>query len=457
MAATTKLTPTLARPRPPNNPPCVHSSRPQGCKLDEASPDSGPVVPSKFLREEQVFITSSPNQEVNAVKYLGHRRRSKKSNGVGGADEGQEFDVVETIGMDVTNLSTAHASYSLFKSLGVFEGPISCMVFSPHGKFLAFSTWVYFNQTARYSLVTASLHGQVCLWHLEGDHKVLRPANSNVSLPGQVVALAVDSDVVLIRGYCARVAISTIDGTVVVMSLTSVTFKPNPVYQSKIEALIPKNLAFVPPLDSDSRQESSGQPGVNEGLSDLLVFSHLSRRSYRLDLEGRCIYHMTDGPEKMASVCMMQNGQKFLSWTGNQFELVDLAEGRKSIKSFPVGQLSRLLPKHGVFTRKDTVVVCGTDEAHASVFDPSPYRTTRGLQAYASPSDNTDDIVAIASSNLTDESQVVLFRECQDRPEESVSTARVNPAVYRVLKWLDNIYAIPLFGFVLAYCGRLFT
>ena len=32
--------------------------------------------------------------------------------------------------------------------------------------------WVYFNQTARYSLITASLHGQVRLWHLEGDHKV---------------------------------------------------------------------------------------------------------------------------------------------------------------------------------------------------------------------------------------------------------------------------------------------
>ncbi|KAL1657641.1 hypothetical protein GGF50DRAFT_121641 [Schizophyllum commune] len=401
--------------------------------------------------------------------------------------------------MDVTSLPTSHISYSLFKSLGVFEGPISCMVFSPHGKFLAFATmhqlyvfdvasaasveiaspnsadaldtvslaWVYFNQTARYSLITASLHGQVRLWHLEGDHKVLRPANSNVSLPGQVVALAVDSDVVLIRGHCARVAISTIDGTIVVMSLTSATFKPNPIYQSKIEASIPKNLAFAPPLDSDSRQESSGQPGGNEVLSDLLVFSYVGRSIYRLDQGGRCIYHMTDGPEKMASVCMTQDGHKFLSWTGNQFELIDLAEGRKSIKVFPVGQLSRLLPKHGIFTKKDTIVVCSTDEAHASVFDvssgallqrlPSPLPIAQRVVAYSSPSDNSDDIVAMASCNLMDESQVVLFRECQDRPEEPASTARVNPAVYRVLEWLNNIYAIPLFVFVLAYCGRLFT
>ena len=68
---------------------------------------------------------------------------------------------------------------------------------------------------------------------------------------------------------------------------------------------------------------------------------------------------------------MTQDGHKFLSWTGNQFELIDLAEGRKSIKVFPVGQLSRLLPKHGIFTKKDTIVVCSTDEAHASVFDVS--------------------------------------------------------------------------------------
>ena len=61
------------------------------------------------------------------------------------------------------------------------------------------------------------------------------------------------------------------------MSLTSATFKPNPIYQSKIEASIPKNLAFAPPLDSDSRQESSGQPGGNEVLSDLLVFSYVGR------------------------------------------------------------------------------------------------------------------------------------------------------------------------------------
>ena len=61
-------------------------------------------------------------------------------------------------------------------------------------------------------------------------------------------------------------------------------------------------------------------------------------------------------------------------------KLFDLAEGRKRVKSFSVGARNRLLPKHAAFTKSDTVLVCGTDEGHAAVFDVSAASVVQRLE-----------------------------------------------------------------------------
>ncbi|KAL1697932.1 hypothetical protein EV121DRAFT_274766 [Schizophyllum commune] len=197
------------------------------------------------------------------------------------------------------------------------------------------------------------------------------------------------------------------------MGLTNAAFKVKPVYQSKAENSIPKSIAFVPPIDPNPRQEHSEQPGVGEYTSDLLIFSYVNGSISRLDCEGNCIHQMNDGPGTMrASVCMMQCGTKFLADTGGDFELFDLAEGRKRVKSFSVGARNRLLPKHAAFTKSDTVLVCGTDEGHAAVFDVSaasvvqrlegPYPNVQHIAVHANA---TDDLVAIAAGSVKDTSQ----------------------------------------------------
>ncbi|KAI3998090.1 hypothetical protein K525DRAFT_275625 [Schizophyllum commune Loenen D] len=223
------------------------------------------------------------------------------------------------------------------------------------------------------------------------------------------------------------------------MGLTNAAFKVDPLIQFKVDArqFIPKSLAFAPPAHSG--QGPAGATDAGEVSLDLLIFAYIGGSIFRLDQDGRCIQHITDGPEKMSSVCMMRSGTKFLAYTGDEFELIDLAEGRKCLKVFSVGPRNSLPPKHAVFNKNDTIVVCGTDEGYASVFDVSTSLLLQRLESrypyvqhVAAFANSSNDLVALSGTDLQNASQVDLFRRCHHPPKDPPpSSTPANPGVLR--------------------------
>ncbi|KAI5895816.1 WD40 repeat-like protein [Schizophyllum commune H4-8] len=300
------------------------------------------------------------------------------------------------------------------------------------------SAWLYFESTGLDVLVLGSQRGDVVLWQWDADDGVFNTGASGRHSAEDTQILSIDTHKVTVayeeRG---RIAVGTDDGRLNIWSIPPLADKLRLKYSIKLEpAVRPKTVKF------------------DKSSQDVIVFSLTGGIITVIDFQtGTTVGSTDDGPRIMASVAIDYVNSMMAAYTGSAFELLSLRT-RKRIKSIASEAPNVYYPISVVFGEGGEVLLAGTDQGHALLYDIAEGRIRQILdypkgglvQQVAASTMDDGYYFALAGSTICRPADVILYLTIR-------TAARVGSAVYLSLLLLllhlllflcyyDSLYAV---------------
>ncbi|KAJ3769382.1 WD40-repeat-containing domain protein, partial [Lentinula raphanica] len=244
--------------------------------------------------------------------------------------------------------------------------PLPHMLFAPQNPkyVITASAWIYFQKTNRHVLIIGSMRGDILLWDWTEETKAFNllyrvsPINDSFD---EILSIDIHEQDVA-SGRIGRVVASTANRLVSVWTLTS-SGEFSKVFTTTLDAnLKPKTVRMC------------------KKTRDIVVFPLYGGEIVRLDYKtGAVKSRKSPGPGRMGSVALNRAGDKFVAYTGKNFQLYHLGN-LEILKTFIAEMPVVFYPKQVVFGESESIIVGGSDHGCALVFDVESERLIQTLQ-----------------------------------------------------------------------------
>ncbi|KIK50921.1 hypothetical protein GYMLUDRAFT_182088 [Collybiopsis luxurians FD-317 M1] len=246
------------------------------------------------------------------------------------------------------------------------------MLFAPQNPryIITCSAWAYFHKSNLYVLLLGSMQGNVILWNWSDTTKVSNRCSS-LRLLYRVPPFNDELDEILCidvheletaTGILGRVAVATANWIVSVWTLTSAGKFSRAFFTTLLDGFNPKTIHFC------------------KDMQDILAFSFYGGKIIQLHYKtGAIKSYKSHGPGVMGSVALSKASDKFLAYTGQNFQLFNHSN-LKVLKTFYAEIPLVLFPKHVVFGESENIVVGGSDQGGALVFDANTEEMIQRLE-----------------------------------------------------------------------------
>ncbi|KAJ3872010.1 WD40-repeat-containing domain protein [Lentinula edodes] len=325
--------------------------------------------------------------------------------------------------------------YNLFATLGGLRDAVLSVNFSAHGKFISAagyngvivwdletslpvalpiqrfhlekpehvypaSVWIYFNKSSRHVLLLGSLDGQITAWDWNSEAMTFECVRLPVSHHPESQILSLDVHQLHVETkHRARIIASFAD-----RSVKSWTVSPdgnlNHVFTVQMEDFIPKSVRF----HTESR--------------NIYIFAMKGGKRVLLDYQTGAIISCIDkGCDVMASVSLDQPRNRFVTYSGLDFQLFSLAN-LSHIRTYQDEPPIISYPKQVAFAENGTKIVAGTDRGKVLIYNTESGQLDQTLiyvkgnlvQPVAAASFDGMHYIAAAGSTLKMPSEVLVWR-----------------------------------------------
>ncbi|KAJ3833536.1 WD40-repeat-containing domain protein [Lentinula raphanica] len=306
--------------------------------------------------------------------------------------------------------------------------PLPHMLFAPQNPryVITASAWIYFQKTKRHVLIIGSMRGDILLWEWTEEAKafnLLYRVNPIDDSLDEILSIDIhDQDVA--SGRIGRVVASTSNRLVSVWTLTSSGGFSKVFTITLDDGLKPKTVRMC------------------KTTRDIFVFPLYGGEIIRLDYKtGAVKSRKSPGPGRMGSVALNRASDKFVAYTGKNFQLYRLGN-LEILKNFTAEAPAVLYPKQVIFGESERVIVGGTDRGCALVYDVESERVIQTLkypagslvQPVSTYTLTGRHLVAIAGSTQEQPADVILFEKLvpQAATQDSLSLSDNPDAVKSV-------------------------
>ncbi|KAJ3831798.1 WD40-repeat-containing domain protein [Lentinula raphanica] len=295
--------------------------------------------------------------------------------------------------------------WDLSNSATSVSTPLPHMLFAPQNPryVITASAWIYFQKTKRHVLIIGSMRGDILLWEWTEETKAFNllyrvtPIDDSVD---EILSIDIHEQDVA-SGRIGRVVASTSNGLVSVWTLTSSG------EFSKV---------FTITLDNNLKPKTVR---MCKATRDIFVFPLYGGEIIRLDYKtGAVKSRKSPAPGRMGSVALNRGSDKFVTYTGKNFQLYRLGN-LEILKNFTAEAPAVLYPKQVVFGESERVIVGGTDRGCALVYDVESegviqtlrYPSGSLVQPVSTCTLPGRHLVAIAGSTQEQPADVILFEK----------------------------------------------
>ncbi|KAJ3745950.1 WD40-repeat-containing domain protein, partial [Lentinula raphanica] len=235
------------------------------------------------------------------------------------------------------------------------------------------SSWLIFEQENLYVLILGSMRGDLLVWSWRESYPtfVSMTRAESIQMNDQVLSLDVRERAVP-SGRSGRIVVATGSGRVAAWSL-SIKGELSQIFSVTLEpGILPRTIRFT--------------------KKDIVAFARTGGTVVNLDPKtGQVTLKRSSGPAVMGSVSLDNKTDRFVAWTGQNFDMFTLSN-LAFVRTF-VGRAPLVhFPKHVAFVEAGEKVVGGTDAGHAILYD---VRTGREKQILNYPRSGLVQQVAV--------------------------------------------------------------
>ncbi|KAJ3797279.1 WD40-repeat-containing domain protein [Lentinula boryana] len=285
------------------------------------------------------------------------------------------------------------------------SAPLPHMLFAPQNPkyVITASVWTYFQKTNRHILILGSMRGDILLWDWSEEAKrfnLLYRVHPMNDMQDEILSLDVHEQTVA-SGRIGRVVASTANRCISVWTLSSAG-EFNKVFSTTLgHNLKPKTVRMC------------------KITRDVFVFPLYGGEILRLDYKtGAIKSRRSPGPGRMGSVALNHTADKFVTYTGKNFQLYRLGN-LEILKNFTAEAPVVSFPKQVAFGELETIVVGGTDRGCALVYNIESEEVVQRLSypggSLVQPVSTFTlpgcHLIAIAGSTQEQPSSVILFEK----------------------------------------------
>ncbi|KAJ3766492.1 WD40-repeat-containing domain protein [Lentinula raphanica] len=290
--------------------------------------------------------------------------------------------------------------------------PLPHMLFAPQNPkyVITASAWIFFQKTKRHVLIIGSMRGDVLLWEWTEETKAFNllyrvsPMNDT---PDEILSIDIHEQDVA-SGRIGRVVASSANRLVSVWTLTS-SGEFSKVFTTTLdENLKPKTVRMC------------------KKTRDVFVFPLYGGEIIRLDYKtGAIKSRISPGPGRMGSVALNHTSDKFVAYTGKNFQLYRLAN-LEILKTFTAETPVVFYPKQVVFGESERIIVGGTDRGCALVYD---VESEGIIQSLKYPSGNL--VQPVSTFTLPGRYLVAIAGSTQEQPADVILYEKLIPHINR--------------------------
>ncbi|KAJ4001074.1 WD40-repeat-containing domain protein, partial [Lentinula boryana] len=281
--------------------------------------------------------------------------------------------------------------------------PLPHMLFAPQNPkyVITSSAWVYFQKNKRHILLLGSMRGDMILWDYRSDIKsfqVLYRVPPMENTTDEILSMDVyEQDIS--PGRVGRVVAATASRHITVWTLSS---------SGEFSQV------FTTMLDENINPKTVRMCKITR---DIFVFPFYGGEILCLDYKtGAIKSRKSHGPAMMGSVALSNASNKFVAYTGKNFQLYRLTT-LEVLKTFSAGTPVVMFSKTVAFGESDNIVVGGTDRGCALIYEVNTEEILQALNyprgGLVQPTITLPDrhLVAIAGSTAQQPAEVILFEK----------------------------------------------
>ncbi|KAJ3809721.1 WD40-repeat-containing domain protein [Lentinula aff. lateritia] len=297
--------------------------------------------------------------------------------------------------------------------------PLPHMLFAPQNPkyVITASVWIYFQKNNHHVLILGSMRGDILLWDWNEEARrfnLLYRVHPMNDTQDEILSIDVYEHEVA-SGRIGRVVASTANQYVSVWTLSSSG------EFSKV---------FSTTLDHDLKPKTVK---MCKKTRDIFVFPLYGGEILCLDYKtGSIKSRKSPGPGRMGSVALSNACDKFVAYTGKNFQLYRLGN-LEILKNFTAEAPLVLFPKQVVFGESETIVVGGTDRGCVLVYDVETEEVIQRLnypdgslvQPVSTFTVPGRHLIAIAGSTQEQPAHVILFEKHLAQVPQDVPSGRL--------------------------------
>ncbi|KAJ3927700.1 MAG: WD40-repeat-containing domain protein [Lentinula lateritia] len=293
--------------------------------------------------------------------------------------------------------------------------PLPHMLFAPQNPkyIITASVWIYFQKNNRHVLILGSMRGDILLWDWNEEARrfnLLYRVHPMNDTQDEILSIDVYEHEVA-SGRIGRVVASTANQYVSIWTLQSKCVKRPEIFLSSrymaVKCMSHCHIAVIRTFMSSARL-----------CLDYKTGSIKSRKS--------------PGPGRMGSVALSNACDKFVAYTGKNFQLYHLGN-LEILKNFTAEVPLVLFPKQVVFGESETIVVGGTDRGCVLVYDVETEEVIQRLnypdgslvQPVSTFTVPGRHLIAIAGSTQEQPAHVILFEKHLAQVPQDVPSGRL--------------------------------
>ncbi|KAH7873339.1 WD40-repeat-containing domain protein [Lentinula edodes] len=292
--------------------------------------------------------------------------------------------------------------------------PLPHMLFAPQNPkyVITAAVWVYFHKNNRHILLLGSMRGDVILWNWTEESQSFNllyrvpPMND---IQDEILSMDVHEQEIA-SGRIGRVVVATANRCINVWTLSS-SGEFSKVFSTILDDnLKPKTVRMC------------------KKTRDIFVFPLYGGEILRLDYKSGAVKsRKSPGPGRMGSVSLNYTADKFVAYTGKNFQLYRLSN-LEILKTFIAEAPLVFFPKQVAFGESETIVVGGTDRGFALVYD---VESEEMVQKLSYPRGNL--VQPVATFTLPGRHLIAIAGSTQEQPSDVVLFEKTIPEVPLVL------------------------